>query len=309
MIVTRAVAALLVLLLVNACGLNPIDCELHAVARLPLSVKKRLLVVPAGIDGNWVRLLVDTGAERTVLSEDATRRLNLTRDSNPRHVSGGAGVGGSYESRDAIIPALVLDGKKFIQGRIPVTELPWAQEWGVDGLLGADVLLGYDIDIDVPGGALTLYRARRCPDVNPPWDEPSARIPGVRASKDRLLLPLEVDGAQGMGILDTGAQSTTLGNRMAVRLGLTAQDMAGDIIVRHYGAGPGSQESRLHQFQVLKIGPAQATRPLLSVLSDDVPAIGDALVGEDFINGRRIWMSFTSREVFVATTRPNTAAK
>ncbi len=27
-----------------------------------------------------------------------------------------------------------------------------------DGLLGADVLLAFDLDIDVPGGQLTLYR-------------------------------------------------------------------------------------------------------------------------------------------------------
>jgi hypothetical protein len=35
--------------------------------------------------------------------------------------------------------------------------------------------------------------------------------------------------------------------------------------------------------------------------------VGDALVGEDFINGRRIWLSFANRTVFIATTRRGTA--
>jgi hypothetical protein len=30
--------------------------------------------------------------------------------------------------------------------------------------------------------------------------------------------------------------------------------------------------------------------------------VGDALVGEDFIDGRRIWLSFSNREVFIATS-------
>ena len=109
-----------------------------------------------------------------------------------------------------------------------------------------------------------------------------------------------------MGILDTGAQATTIGLRMAERLGLTPAKLADDPVVQHHGAGPGSQDARLHKFGLLQIGPAASTDPVLSVLPVDA-GVGDALVGEDFINGRRIWLSFANREVFIATTRPGTA--
>jgi len=121
-----------------------------------------------------------------------------------------------------------------------------------------------------------------------------------------LLIPLTLDGVQGMGILDTGAQATTIGVRMATRLGLTPAALAGDPIVEHHGAGPGFQEARLHRFNLLQIGPAAAPEPILSVLPIDA-GVGDALVGEDFIDGRRIWMSFANRTVFVATTTPGTS--
>ena len=105
-----------------------------------------------------------------------------------------------------------------------------------DGLLGADILLAFDLDIDVPDGKLTLYRSRLCPNVQPPWHEPWIEITGVRARKDRLLLPFELDGVQGEALLDTGAQGNVLSVNMARRMGLTEQVLASDPAVRNSAA-------------------------------------------------------------------------
>ena len=290
----------LLLGLLCACSPDPVMCDFVVVTKTPLEVNNRLLLVRAGIDGKWVTLLIDTGAERTTLSEEAVERLGLKRD--PRALTRSTGLGGVYESADAIIPGLVLGGVRFPLERMSVGRFRFGPVLRADGVLGADVLLAFDLDIDVPGRQITLYRARRCPDARPPWSEPSERINGVRALRDRLLIPLELVGVQGMALLDTGAQATTIGAGMASRLGLTAQTLTGDPVVRHFGAGPGSQESRLHRFGILRIGSVVAKSPLLSVLPVE-PGAGDALVGEDFIDGRRLWMSFTSREVFTTTAR------
>jgi predicted aspartyl protease len=291
----------LLLPLVSACSSSPVNCDLVQVAKMPLEVHNRLLVVPAGIGGKWVTLLVDTGAERTVLSNEAVARLGLERDK--KIVTHSSGMGGAFTSNDAIIPGLVLGGVRMPVQRVAVGEFRFGPGLTADGLLGSDVLLAFDLDIDVPDRTLTLYRPRVCPDgVQPPWSEPFARVPGVRSLRDRLLIPLDLDGVTGMGILDTGAQATTIGVSMAKRLGLTPELMASDPIVQHHGAGPGSQEARLHRFSLLQIGPASAPDPVLSVLPVDA-GVGDALVGEDFIDGRRIWLSFANREVFIATSR------
>ena len=289
----------LLLLALSACSPNPINCDLVVVAQMPLELRNHLLVVPAGIGGKWVTLLVDTGAERTVLNGDIVTRLGLARDE--KTVTRSSGVGGVFTANDAIIPGLVLGGVRFPITRLSVGQLRFGPGLAADGLLGSDILLAFDLDIDVPGHTLTLYRPRQCPNVEPPWHEPFAEVSGVKALRDRLLIPLELDGMRGMGILDTGAQATTIGVRMAERLGLTKEAMASDQIVQHHGAGPGSQEGRLHRFRLLQIGPAAAPDPLLSVLPVDA-GVGDALVGEDFINGRRIWLSFQSRAVFIATS-------
>jgi predicted aspartyl protease len=301
----RLCIAGLLLALVNACAPGPVlNCDLVVVTKMPLEVRKRLLAVPVGIDGKWVTLLVDSGAERTVLSADAVARLGLARDQ--KIMTRSTGLGGTVITSDAIIPGLVLGGVRFPIDRVAVGQFNLEPGLHADGLLGSDILLAFDLDIDVPRRTLTLYRPRQCPDVTPPWHEPYARVDGVRSRKDRLLIPLQLDGVEGMGILDTGAQATTIGVHMAERLGLTREALAGDPVVQHHGAGPGTQEGRLHRFNLLQIGPAEAESPLLSVLPVDA-GVGDALVGEDFINGRRIWLSFSTREVFIATTKPGEA--
>ncbi len=303
---TRAELGLpaLLLLLVSACETNPINCDLVVVTRIPLEVHNRLLLVPAGIDGKWITLLVDTGAERTVLSADVVERLGLARDE--KTITRSTGVGGTYTANDAIIPGLVLGGVRFPVTRVSVGQFRFGPGLTADGLLGSDILLAFDLDIDLPDRKLTLYRPRLCPDVQPPWNEPFERVPGVKALRDRLLIPLELDGVSGMGILDTGAQATTIGVSMASRLGLTAGAMTNDPVVEHHGAGPGSQDARLHRFGLLQIGSAVAHDPILSVLPIDA-GVGDALVGEDFIDGRRIWLSFSNREVFIATSNAGDA--
>ncbi len=54
---------LLLLAFLAGCQSEPvIDCRLTMVAQMPLQVESHLLVVPVGINGKWVHLVVDSGA-------------------------------------------------------------------------------------------------------------------------------------------------------------------------------------------------------------------------------------------------------
>src|SRR5450631_3917927 len=118
MTIARHWIACLLLLLVTACESNPINCDLVVVAKIPLEVRNRLLVVPAGIDGKWLTLLVDSGAERTVLAGEVVDRMGLARDQ--KSVTRSTGMGGSFTASDAIIPGLVLGGVRFPITRVSV---------------------------------------------------------------------------------------------------------------------------------------------------------------------------------------------
>lgn len=276
------------------------NCEAVAIARLPIEVRGRLLTVPVHIDGQELTLIVDSGAERTTISERAAARLHLPRDMSRIRTS--TGLGGSVVSADAVVSNFALGTV-----RLPPIDRVAVGKFGfdndavplADGLLGADILLAFDLDIDVPGKALTLYRVRRCPNNLPPWQEPFVAIDGVTQKKDRLLIPFVLDGVRGQAILDTGASATTIGVQMATRMGLTEEKMALDRKVVQRGAGAGTMTSHLHWFRELRIGPATIQGLMLTVLPTDA-GVGDALIGEDFLQGRRVWMSFPTRQVFVS---------
>ena len=63
--------------------------------------------------------------------------------------------------------------------------------------------------------------------------------------------------------------------------------------------GPGVMSARMRLFRELRVGPVAQQNVVLPVLPTDV-GIGDALIGQDFLRHRRVWMSFPTRQLFVS---------
>jgi hypothetical protein len=98
--------------------------------------------------------------------------------------------------------------------------------------------------------------------------------------------------------LDTGARRTTIGSAFTERLGITEDRLATDPVVMQHGAGPAAVVSHLHRFGTLAVGPVIIHDPALTVVPSGY-GVGDALVGQDFLQGRKVWISFATRQVFV----------
>ncbi len=223
--------------------------------------------------------------------------MKLPRDMN--RISTSVGIGGTNVNADAVVTEFKLGSVNLdpVQ-RLAVGTFRFPPGFA-DGLLGADVLLAFGLDIDVPGRMLAVYSVHRCTTTRPDWSEPFEAIAGVTPQKDRLMIPFQLDGVSGQAILDTGASATTIGARMANRLGLTEDKMALDRKIVQSGAGSGTVTAHYHWFRELRVGPSTTKGLMLSVLPTDV-GFGDALIGEDFLEGRRVWLSFPTRQVFVS---------
>jgi hypothetical protein len=303
---TRAMLILLVLLGVAGCASDPGarradgTCPLIPLADIPLEVRGNLLFIQAKIDDEPVTMLVDTGAERTLLTEAAVDRLNLPRDF--KHATRTFGIGSPTAAWDARLPTgIVLGSTHFPVDVVTVGHFGIDQVAGgsADGLLGADILLAFDVDLNLPAHRVTFYRARReCPDATPPWNEPYVDVAGVSTRRDRLLVPFELEGVAGVGVLDTGAQFSSISKGMAQRIGLADDAMATDRTIMAHGAAPDQVEVRVHRFREFRVGPAVMQRPALPVVPT-VGGMGDGLVGADFLRGRRTWLSFATQRMFV----------
>ena len=238
---------LLLLLGVAGCASDPYGpnaagiCPLIRVAEMPMTIQHDVLFVDGTIDNQPVRLLVDSGAERTLLTEDAVKRLQLPRDT--KHATRTIGIGGPSTSFDALLPhGLVLGGTDLPVDRVTVGPFSIAQAGGgagADGLLGADILLAFDVDLNLPAHRLTMYRARReCPTAEPPWSAQYLAISGITTHRDRLMLPFVLDGVNGVAILDTGAQLSSISGAMAAKLGVSDNGPSEDAMITAHGAAP-----------------------------------------------------------------------
>jgi predicted aspartyl protease len=111
-------------------------------------------------------------------------------------------------------------------------------------------------------------------------------------------VPFKLDGARGQAVLDTGAQVSSISQRMAERMGLADNYMADDRTVMAHGAAPDQVAVHIHRFREFRVGHTEMQEPVLPVVPMS-SGMGDALLGSDFLQGRRVWMSFSTHRVFV----------
>lgn len=297
----RPVAGLGLLLMLASCPPGA-ECDLVQVAQVPLELTNHVLVLPVSINGQAVGMLLDTGAQKSLLGEAAVRRLNLVRDT--RSSTSLIGISGSSARPDARIDSMSIGGVALRVTRLPVNSFGGNQPF--DGILGLDILRDYDLDIDGPNRLLTLYRVRRCEPADPPWDEPARRIAGFSTRTGWPKLPFKIDGIEGIGFLDTGASNTMITPRMAQRLGVTEAALAIDRVINLHVIAGDDTPSHVHWFETAQIGPVVVQHPYAYVLGKEPPALdgsgnfGDGVIGLDILGSQRLWVSISTGRLYVA---------
>jgi len=293
-------SGLLLVLLLASCPPDA-ECDLVQVAQVPLELENHVFVVPVAVDGHPIDMLLDTGAQKSLLGETAVQRLKLARDS--RSVTSLTGLSGSSAKPDARIGSLSIGGVMLSVDRLSVNSFGGTQRF--EGILGLDILRDYDLDIDGPKRLLTLYRPRRCETAVPPWDEPAALISGFSTQTGWLKLPFKLDGVEGTGFLDTGASNTMITPRMAQRLGLTAQILADDRPINLHVVAGNDTPTRVHWFDTIQIGTMVSLHGYAYVLGMEPPRLGnrdfgDGVIGVDVLGSHRVWVSIATGRLYLS---------
>jgi hypothetical protein len=273
---------------------------------VPLDDVNDHVLVQVQVNENATTFILDTGAERTVMSEASVRQLGLARDSWVATTL--RGIGGTAERPDALPRSLRLGGVTLRRNTlladtsVTVGPLPLAEIAGhrIAGLLGRDFLSPFDLDLDLPARRLTLYQVRGCRAGFLPWASAYAAIPANLSSGAALVIQVMVDGRPLRALVDTGASATLLTLPGLTRLGLTAASLAHDPGGEGSGLGPASVPMRQHRFNELRVGADVMREPLLWTASVRVVPSADLLLGADWLASRRVWLSFATRQVFVA---------
>ena len=297
--------ALLVCLLIG-CAMAHADCRVTPVSTVPLEQADGHILVTVAVNDVDATFILDTGAERTLMGDDVVKRLGLARDGWVASII--QGIGGLEQRPNALPRSLRLGGvtlrRRTVTGDTSVTvgPLPVTAIAGrpIAGLLGRDFLSPFDLDIDLPGRTLTLYDVRGCGTGFLPWTTPYAAIPTSAPIGAAMVLQVLIDGRPLRALLDTGASSSLITAPGMSRLGLTAEVLARDPGGSGAGIGPAPVVMRHHRFAEMRVGPNTTRDPVLWVSAVRVVPVVDMLLGADWLRTRHVWLSFATKQIFVA---------
>ncbi|MCL2428701.1 MAG: retroviral-like aspartic protease family protein [Alphaproteobacteria bacterium] len=283
----------------TACARDPFSagCRTEPEARLAIEMRRNIAVVPAMVDDQRAAMILDTGAEHTVLLAGFVNRIGLVRDA--RHATTIRGIGTAMASATAHPDEITLDGVRVrhpfvIVGAFSTGDLPGGVP---DGLLGADILAAFDVDVDIPDGQLTLYPA--CPVARPLWAGPYAELPG-RLVRGRFVVPLFLDGVPVPVAVDTGAEYSLVSARAAEAVGVPPSALSQDPPAYLTVVGPDEVTARVHRFKQVRLGQESYANPVLPVIAFPAAPAIDGLLGMNYLSRHRVWLSYGTGQVFVA---------
>lgn len=160
------------------------------------------MTVPVLLSGRGpYRFLVDTGADRTAISRDLARSLNLAAgDSASLH-----SVSGVSTVTTATVPTLQLTRKEIRNIDAPLLE---GTNMGADGILGLDSLRSQRILFDFGNNVMSIVPSAT-PDFKP---EPGTIVvQGVRRNGRLVLTEASANNHPVTVVIDTGSQ-VSIGN-------------------------------------------------------------------------------------------------
>jgi predicted aspartyl protease len=287
------------------------SCQLQTVGEMDVKVDGAAITTEAAVNGQSVRLTVDTGSDTTLLYRDAAKRLGL----HFRHLTGAEdyAVGGVTKIYSARV-------KEFRVGAMVERDadlVATGQSDGrSDGALGVRFLTQHDVEFDLAHGKIRFFKPVGCDgDQVVYWGAAYSVAPLEPTPDYSLLVKVRVNGAFLTAQIDTGSEVSTVTPNAAARAGLS-KSSAG---VTRNGEIAGSGRERIKAyvgtFDSFGFGQETIRNAKLWIAdlfhydkeegsADLIPKtpVGepDMLLGADFFRSHRVYVSVQQHKVYVS---------
>ncbi len=179
------------------------------------------MTVPIMIDGKGpFDFVIDTGADRTVLSRELAARLALP----PGPAAAVHATSGVEVEQTAIVDTLLVGGRKIRNIQAPLLA---RGDLGADGMLGIDSLRDQTMIMDFKGHRLLVAKS------DPVADDRRTIVVHARSRYGELILvDASISGVPIYVILDSGAQNTIANTTLRRMLATRRRDEGLDLNVQ-----------------------------------------------------------------------------
>jgi predicted aspartyl protease len=185
------------------------DCRLEQIASLEMTQAPQGLVIPVSIEGIPKSMIVDTGAPLSTIDPRVAKDLQLVTHS----IRQGAAftAQGQQFTGLAVIRKLQIGNMHARDLKFLIYPARLSESSDIAGLLGADFLRHYDIDLDFGAHKLNLFSQNHCPGKVIYWPADSvAVVPMHVINTGHIVVPVTLDGSAFSAVFDTGAFGTIL---------------------------------------------------------------------------------------------------
>lgn len=273
-------------------------CHIAPHPAVPITIGAHSLLIPVSVNGTTVPMILDTGADATMFSEQAAARLGILNEGR-RHAwingFGGRSSQGLGRLRALALGGLALhrhDGDVIDTVLVGTIHIPDVASGTAAGVLGLDYLDGYDLDIDLADHRFGLVDVSGCAQVAP-W--PAESIPATVSRRHGLMFAVAVNHAHLTAMLDTGSEKTVTLASGSARSHLRTDCTNVDIV----GFGP-ARSSGCWQTVRLDIGRQSMANARIVATSVQVLHGLDMALGLDWLAHRHVWASPATGRLLVA---------
>jgi predicted aspartyl protease len=225
--------------------------------------QNRLTVEAMVNDRGPFRFVVDTGADRSVVSDDVAKTLGLPADEDM-----------IVEGIARSMPAPSVRLERLQVGRVVMTNLvlpTLPRSWlGGDGYLGLDVIDRQAVTFDFVNHRLAIAPSDKITDWVPVADGAVVRVNGTNGKLTAV--NCTVEGLKAYAFIDSGAEisigNTALFNALARQGGKYLNDN----IVQLLGVTGGAAQGRIMSIEAIKLGSIRFAHSALVI--SDLPIFG-----------------------------------
>lgn len=287
------------LLLLPAMARAQSDCVLRQVARIPMGTNADgLPTVPMTINGRTVTMTVATTNMLPELNMPTALALGLDPEDPNRsrwRTNDGEAISRFAVAQGVQMGGMTADHMEF--ALLPGGKLPT----DVDGALSSTILKAYDVELDFANGIMSLYSPDHCPGQFSHWSKGDYAVVKIEVDRvGRISLPLNLDGKEIRGVLDTASTRTATSlEEITYEFGYAESDPD----MKEIPGGSDGVHFLQYPFKELSIQGIAVKKPKIALVAHDQPRGSlrqrNITLGLDIIRRLHLYIAYNEQIMYV----------
>ncbi len=277
------------------------ECK-RAAVELPVTISGTRALIDVKINNQDVRLLVDSGAFFSMISNATAQELKLRVGPAPYGFTM-RGVGGSASIS-------LATAKVFTIGNVDLRNVEFLVGGsesgnGSAGLLGQNFLANWNVEYDLAKGSIRLFRDTGCSKQFLAYWVAQSQLPYTVTSIEQVtpraphaIGQAYINGQKIKVIFDSGAFKSVLSLKAAARAGVKVDSPGVIDGGLTSGIGRNMTTSYIAPFASFKFADGEEIKNARLRIADINIEIADMLIGADFFLSHRIFVANTQRKLY-----------